>query len=108
MPFLRKNFVKILPNSVLLRRFSKNLPYRLASAGERVYDFIRGLSPYPAAWTEIVSPEGVRTALKIYQAEKRPAAHELPSEPSGPTVKSYIDIAVEDGYLRLLSGSVGR
>lgn len=45
---------------------------------KRVYDFIRGLSPYPAAWTEIVSPKGVRTALKIYQAEKRPAAHELP------------------------------
>ena len=32
---------------------------------KRVYDFIRGLSPYPAAWTEIVSPEGVRTTLKI-------------------------------------------
>lgn len=25
MPFLRKNFIKILPNSVLLRRFSKKL-----------------------------------------------------------------------------------
>ena len=70
---------------------------------KRVYDFIRGLSPYPAAWTEIVSPEGVRTALKIYQAEKRPAAHELPVGTIRTDRKSYIDIAVEDGYLRLLS-----
>ena len=70
---------------------------------KRVYDFIRGLSPYPAAWTEIVSPEGVRTALKIYQAEKRPATHELPVGTIRTNRKSYIDIAVEDGYLRLLS-----
>ena len=55
------------------------------------------------AWTEIVSPEGVRTALKIYQAEKRPAAHELPVGTIRTDRKSYIDIAVEDGYLRLLS-----
>ena len=58
---------------------------------KRVYDFIRGLSPYPAAWTEIVSPEGVRTALKIYQAEKRPAAHELPVGTIRTDRKSYID-----------------
>ena len=55
----------------------------------KVYDFIRGLSPYPAAWTEIVSPEGVRTALKIYQAEKRPAAHELPVGTIRTDVKLY-------------------
>ena len=70
---------------------------------KRVYDFIRGLSPYPAAWTEIVSPEGVRTSLKIYQAEKCPAAHKLPVGTIRTDRKSYIDIAVEDGYLRLLS-----
>ena len=45
----------------------------------------------------------VRTALKIYQAEKRPAAHELPVGTIRTNRKSYIDIAVEDGYLRLLS-----
>ena len=70
---------------------------------KKIYDFIRGLSPYPAAWTEIVSPEGVRTALKIYQAEKHPAVHELPVGTIRTDRKSYVDIAVEDGYLRLLS-----
>ena len=43
------------------------------------------------------------TTLKIYQAEKRPAAHELPVGTIRTNRKSYIDIAVEDGYLRLLS-----
>lgn len=70
---------------------------------KKIYDFIRGLSPYPAAWTEIVSTEGVRTTLKIYQAEKHPAAHELPVGTIRTDRKSYIDVAVEDGCLRLLS-----
>lgn len=70
---------------------------------KKIYDFIRGLSPYPAAWTEIVSPEGVRTALKIYQTEKRLETHQLPVGTICTDKKSYIDIAVEDGYLRLLA-----
>ncbi len=70
---------------------------------KKIYDFIRGLSPYPAAWTEIVSPEGVRTALKIYQTEKRLETHQLPVGTICTDKKTYIDIAVEDGYLRLLS-----
>ena len=37
---------------------------------KRVYDFIRGLSPYPGAWTTLCSPEGKETVLKIYKAKK--------------------------------------
>lgn len=70
---------------------------------KRVYDFVRGLSPYPAAWTEVVSPEGVRTVLKIYQTEKHPADHHLPVGTICTDKKSYIDVAVTGGYLRLLS-----
>lgn len=70
---------------------------------KKIYDFIRGLSPYPAAWTEIVSPEGVRTVLKVYQAEKHPAAHNHPVGTIMTDTKNYMDVAVEDGYLRLLS-----
>ncbi|WP_308547922.1 methionyl-tRNA formyltransferase [uncultured Parabacteroides sp.] len=70
---------------------------------KKVYDFIRGLSPYPAAWTEIVSPEGVRAVLKVYQAEKHPAAHNHPVGTIMTDTKNYMDVAVEDGYLRLLS-----
>ena len=40
-----------------------------------VYDFVRGLSPYPGAWTTLVSPDGKETVLKIYRTTKtkRPA-----------------------------------
>ena len=70
---------------------------------KRIYDFIRGLSPYPAAWTELVSPEGTCSVLKIYQSEKRMAAHDKPVGTILTDKKSYIDVAVEDGFLRLLS-----
>lgn len=70
---------------------------------KKIYDFIRGLSPYPAAWTEIVSPEGVCSTLKIYQTEKYPAVHEFPIGTIRTDRKSYIEVAVEDGFLRLLS-----
>ena len=37
---------------------------------KRIYDFIRGLSPYPGAWTTLVAPDGKQTVLKIYKARK--------------------------------------
>lgn len=70
---------------------------------KKIYDFIRGLSPYPAAWTEVVAKDGSRTALKVYQTEKHPASHNLATGTIVTDAKTYIDVAVEDGYIRLLS-----
>ncbi|WP_370860431.1 methionyl-tRNA formyltransferase [Parabacteroides faecis] len=70
---------------------------------KKIYDFIRGLSPYPAAWTELVAPDGSRMALKVYKTEKHPASHDLVTGTIHTNAKSYIDIAVEDGYIRLLA-----
>ena len=37
---------------------------------KKVYDFIRGLSPYPGAWTEIQKEGGKALVLKIYKSSK--------------------------------------
>ena len=37
---------------------------------KKVYDFIRGLSPYPGAWTTLVSPDGKETVLKIFKTKR--------------------------------------
>jgi methionyl-tRNA formyltransferase len=37
---------------------------------KQVYDFVRGLSPYPGAWTTLVAPDGKETILKIYKTHK--------------------------------------
>jgi methionyl-tRNA formyltransferase len=70
---------------------------------KQIYDFVRGLSPYPAAWTELVLSDGSRQQLKIFQSEKRLAEHNLPSGTVVTDNKTNIDIATPDGYLHILS-----
>ena len=68
-----------------------------------VYDHVRGLSPYPAAWTELCVPEGARQVLKIYETEKQFVNHAHPVGMIDTDGKSYFRIAVSDGYVRLIS-----
>lgn len=70
---------------------------------KRVYDFVRGLSPYPAAWTELVDPDGKVESLKIFESEKiltEPNAAPGSIQTDG---KSFCRIATADGYLNILS-----
>lgn len=67
-----------------------------------VYDFIRGLSPYPAAWTELVQGDR-RQVLKVYETRKEFTAV---SEPVGTVVtdgRTSLAVALADGYLHLRS-----
>ena len=41
-----------------------------AQPAKKVYDFVRGLSPYPGAWTTLMSPDGKKTVLKIFKTLK--------------------------------------
>lgn len=66
---------------------------------KKVYDFIRGLSPYPAAWTELLNGDK-RTVLKIYKAQKDFCT---PTEAPGTFVveNKVCKVALPDGYLKL-------
>lgn len=68
-----------------------------------VYDFVRGLSPYPGAWAEIVTLNGHSLTLKIFETEKIFTNHSLPPGEVKTDGKTFLDIAVEGGYIRLLS-----
>ena len=70
---------------------------------KKVYDHVRGLSPYPAAWTELCVPEGGRQVLKIYETEKVFVEHALPVGSVDTDQKTYFRVAVKDGYVNLLS-----
>jgi methionyl-tRNA formyltransferase len=37
---------------------------------KQVYNLIRGLSPYPGAWTTLMGPDGKETVLKIFKTTK--------------------------------------
>ena len=67
----------------------------------KVYDFVRGLSPYPAAWTELVLPDGRRSVLKLFATEKRMENHRLAAGTIRTDSKKHLDIAAEDGFIRV-------
>ena len=67
---------------------------------KQVYDFIRGLSPYPAAWTTLQSPNGKAQEVKIYEAAKEQPAND--SIAIGEIVsdgKNYLKVKTSDGYI---------
>lgn len=69
---------------------------------KRTYDFVRGLSPYPAAWTELTY-NGKTSVLKVYTTSKEFCEV---SEPIGTVVtdgKTYLKVAQADGYQHLLT-----
>ena len=50
--------------------FKDNCEINWDRPSKRIYDFIRGLSPYPGAWTSLLGPDGKRVDLKIFKTSK--------------------------------------
>ena len=67
------------------------------------YDFIRGLSPYPAAWTELCTAEGTHQVLKIFETEKIFAEPGCPVGTVRTDGKTYFQVALKDGFLNVLT-----
>lgn len=74
-----------------------------AQSTKRIYDFIRGLSPYPAAWTELETPDGKRVAVKIYQSEKLWQEHDFAPGTLVTDGKTFLKVATVDGFLAVKS-----
>ncbi len=68
-----------------------------------VYDFVRGLSPYPAAWTELCQADGSRQVLKIYDTEKEFVSHDLKTGTVCTDRRMHFRVAVPDGFIRVRS-----
>ena len=68
-----------------------------------VYDFIRGLSPYPAAWTELCEPDSSPVTMKIYESSKEFVEHTFAPGTILTDKKTYFKVASTDGFVHLLS-----
>ncbi len=66
-----------------------------------IYNKIRGLSPYPAAYTKIIDPEGKEFEMKIYRADKK----EIPGSSAHVHIrtdgKTYLSVSVSGGEIIL-------
>lgn len=75
---------------------------------KKVYDFIRGLSPYPGAWTEIQKEGGKAQVLKVFKTSKTGKAVVASSENAASSVVGTLrvegkslQIACADEWLQL-------
>ena len=72
-----------------------------------IHNLVRGLSPYPAAWSELCAPNGERISIKIFETapEASPAPHAASTAAPGTLQtdgKHYLRVATADGWLSLL------
>ncbi len=70
--------------------------------GERIVNFVRGLSPYPAAWTTLYGADSETTA-KIFEVAFEPKESESEIGTITSDNKSYIKVRCADGFISLNS-----
>lgn len=69
---------------------------------EQAHNFVRGLSPYPGAWINIVLPgQTEKQVLKIFETEKEFIQHNDTPGTLVTDLKKFAKIALRDGYLIL-------
>lgn len=68
---------------------------------KKVHDFVRGLSPYPAAWTTLCTQDGKGVVMKVFRTKKDAASHNIAGPALQTDGKTYLRVALPDGYLYL-------
>ena len=70
--------------------------------GRRIVDFIRGLSPYPAAWAEMYREgDATSSTVKIFSASFEQAQHGEPCGTIESDGRTLIRVACADGWITL-------
>ncbi len=82
--------------------FKEDMRIKWSEPAEVVYNHIRGLAPFPGAWTELCQADGTTLTLKIFKTEKNCLTE--PQEPGKIVTdgKRFLEICVRDGRLRIL------
>ena len=84
--------------------FKETCEINFAQPAEAVYNFVRGLSPYPAAWTNITLPgHTAPIILKVYEVGIDPATPMHTPGTAVPGGKGEVKVACTDGYAILRS-----
>ncbi len=69
---------------------------------DRIYNFVRGLSPYPAAFTNFISPTGEELLVKIFNVSVENAEHRFESPRLIIDKKKTIKVAIFGGFINIL------
>jgi len=84
--------------------FKETCQIDLSWGVERVYNFVRGMSPYPTAWLELQFPnQQEKIILKVFETEKEICNQELAIGTVITDGKKYAKVALSDGFINLKS-----
>ena len=67
--------------------------------GERIVNFVRGLSPYPAAWTAMYLDGEEKGSAKIFHVTFTPKEHNEPTGTIRTDAKGTLEVACADGWI---------
>ncbi|MBD1428536.1 methionyl-tRNA formyltransferase [Sphingobacterium litopenaei] len=101
---LRNNTIKPIPQEDFKIEDLKHAPKIFKedclidwnNSTEKIYNLIRGLSPYPTAFTYLHGK-----VLKVYEAEKEIQSHQKESGTYETDGKTYLKFATNDGFINL-------
>lgn len=107
---LLNNNIQPIPQEKLIEGELKNAPKLFrenckidwTQSVETIYNFIRGLSPYPSAWSPMfVASENKAIDVKVFASEKNIQKHNLDTGTIQTDGKEYIQVAVRDGFIAI-------
>jgi methionyl-tRNA formyltransferase len=81
--------------------FKEDCKIDWTNSATEIHNLIRGLSPYPTAFTEFVSPDNKRYSVKLFKTEKELIAHNEPLNSIITDEKSFLKVAVKDGFIKI-------
>jgi methionyl-tRNA formyltransferase len=81
--------------------FKENCKIDWSKGGKDIYNLIRGLSPYPCAWTELNSAGGNKTGFKLFAAKWEEANHPAENGTIHTDKKTFFKVACRGGYINL-------
>jgi methionyl-tRNA formyltransferase len=84
-------------NKIAPKIFKEHCLINFNKNGQNIYNLIRGLSPYPAAFTHFDNK-----ILKVYEASFEATNHQEPIGKMMSDNKTFLKVACQDGYIHLL------
>ena len=72
------------------------------NAAEKINNLIRGLSPYPTAFTEYIDKKNQVIGVKIYKAEVEITEHKLPVGTIVSDLKKSLKVACSNGFISII------
>ncbi|VAW28073.1 Methionyl-tRNA formyltransferase [hydrothermal vent metagenome] len=96
---------ELIPSGTVLKPapkiFKEDCRIRWNNDLDTVHNFIRGLSPYPGAFSELNSPDGEAVIVKIYKASREKSLQQFHPGTIFTDGRTYIKVAVVDGFILL-------